>query len=159
MADVFNILDQPSAGLSNDAVELIEVAGGQVFGVGVSKVTFDNTRTNTDPGVFSVAIDEVEVLVPGTFRIDVGLAGDYSGISVLHQLIIQVDIGAGFVELPGSAAELNNNTGTTTGSMHRSATVVFAATNKIRAVIVRLSASGNWTMDPNAGVFSVTRLQ
>ena len=159
MADVFNILDQPSAGLSNDAIELIEVAGGQVFGVGTNLVTFDTTRTNTDPGVFSVASNEVEVLVAGTYRIDVGLAGDYSGISVMHQLIIQVDIGAGFVELPGSAAELNNNTGTTTGSMHRSATVVFAATNKIRATVLRLSATGNWTMDPNAGVFSVTRLK
>ena len=145
-------------GLDNDAVELIEVAGGQTFGAGTSQVTFDTTRENTDGAVFSVASDEVEVLIAGTYRIDVSLAGDYNGISNLHQIIIQVDIGAGFVELPGSAAELNNNTGTTTGSAHRSATVTFGANDKIRVVIVRLSASGVWTIDPNAGVFSVTRL-
>jgi hypothetical protein len=159
VADVFNILDQPSAGLSNDAVELIEVAGGQTFGAGTSQVTFDTTRTNTDPGVFSVASNEVEVLVPGTFRIDVSLAGDYNGISNMHTIIIQVDIGAGFVGLQGSAAEINNNSGTTTGSAHRSATVVFAANDKIRIMIERITASGVWTIDPNAGVFSVARLQ
>lgn len=145
-------------GVPNEVIELIEIAGGQVLGVGTNKVTFDTTRLNSDTGTFAVAIDEIEVLVAGTYRIDIGLAGDYSGISVLHQLIIQVDLGAGFVELAGSAAELNNNTGTTTGSMHRSATVTFDANDKIRAVLLRLSASGNWTMDVNAGVFSVTRL-
>ena len=145
-------------GLDNDVIELIEVSGGQVFGVGVNKVTFDTTRLNTDGAIFSEAIDEIEVLVAGTYRIDVGLAGDYSGISVLHQIIIQVDIGAGFVELPGTAKELNNNTGTTTGSNHAAANVTFAANDKIRIIVVRLSATGNWTIDPQAGQFSVTRL-
>ena len=145
-------------GLDNDAIELIEVAGGQTFGAGSSKMTYDTTRINTDTGVFAVAIDEIEVLVAGTYRIDVGLAGDYNGISNLHTMLIQVDIGAGFVALQGTGAELNNNSGTTTGSAHRSATVTFNANDKIRVVIERLSASGVWTIDPNAGVFSVARL-
>lgn len=147
-----------TAGLDNDVIELVEIAGGQVFGVGTSKVTFDTTRINTDSGVFAVAIDEIEVLVAGTYRIDVGLAGDYSGISVLHQIIIRVDLGAGFLELGGTFKELNNNTGTTTGSMHAAANVTLSANDKIQVVIVRLSASGNWTIDGSAGQFSVTRL-
>lgn len=156
--DALETLDAAAAGLDNDVVELIEVAGGQTFGAGTSQVTFDTTRINTDGAVFAVAIDEIEVLVAGTYHIDVSLAGDYNGISNMHQIIIQVDIGAGFVELPGSAAEINNNSGTTTGSAHRSATVTFDANDKIRVVIARLTASGVWTIDPNAGVFSVTRL-
>lgn len=158
VADALNTLAAAAAGLDNDAIELIEVAGGQTFGAGSSKVTYDTTRINTDSGVFAVAIDEIEVLAAGTYRIDVGLAGDYNGISNMHTMIIQVDIGAGFVALTGSLAELNNNSGTTTGSAHRSATVTFAANDKIRVVIERLTASGVWTMDPNGGVFSVARL-
>ena len=148
----------PPAGLTNDVIELIETGGGQVFGAGTSKVTFDTTRVNSDGTVFSVAIDEIEVLVAGTYRIDVGLAGDYNGISTLHQIIIQVDIGAGFVELPGTAKELNNNSGTTTGSTHAVANVAFSANDKIRITVVRLTAFGTWTIDPQAGQFSVTRL-
>ena len=34
-------------GLDNDAIELIEVAGGQTFGAGSSKMTYDTTRINT----------------------------------------------------------------------------------------------------------------
>jgi len=142
------------------AISVYDAAGGQNF-TGATVLNLD-TVFYQDTDTFSLASDEVEVLVAGVYSIHVQVSLGLASGSTRTQggVGLQVDVGAGFVIVPGTYAYTYNRTDgydRTTASI----TVVAAlsAGNKVRVLMSRVGTGGTLQTEASGSRLTMRRIQ